>query len=219
MSAPCIRLVKASGVNVKLVAADSGQSLVYVSRTGDPTQFDVDAKTGQVAAEEGADCTAAAAVRLNVKTYMAPDLSADALGKAFNILVATFVLALLLESAFALLFNWRLFQEFVVGRSWRTIIMFAVSLTVVRQFDLDLMATLFDAYRGVSDMQVKRSWLTSALTAMIVGGGSVGVNRILVGLGFRSQISKVEEEHAQLASRRLAYISLTVRGISQDGGY
>ena len=69
----------------------------------------------------------------------------EALGQAFRILVAAFVLAVLLESAFELLFNWRLFQEYFVGKAWRTPIMFAISLAVVDQFGFDPLARLFTA--------------------------------------------------------------------------
>jgi hypothetical protein len=118
-----------------------------------------------------------------------PQVSDEALKKSFTILVAFYVVAFLLESAFALPFNWRLFQEFFVGKAWRTPIMFVGALLVVRNFDLDLMASLLDAYNPRADGTVpKGNWFTSALAAMILAGGSIGVNRILVAVGFRSQI-------------------------------
>jgi len=147
-----------------------------------------------------------------------PEVPPEALDKAFRLLVATFVLALLLESAFELLFNWRLFQAFFVGRAWRTPIMFAISLAVVRSFDLDLMAALFNAYHGGSGGLRAGSWVTSCLTAMIVSGGSVGVNKILIALRFRSQLPKLEQETPALAPDE-AWISVEVRGASADDQY
>jgi hypothetical protein len=140
-----------------------------------------------------------------------PEVPDAALKTAFNLLMAALVLALLMENAFALLFNWRLFQEFLVGRAWRTVIMFTVSLLVVDRFDLDLMASLFDAFHGAGGTRTHGNWLTTTLTAMIIAGGSAGVNRILVGLGFRSQLTKVEEERRELGKRNFAYLSVTVQ--------
>ena len=122
-------------------------------------------------------------------TDRTPSIPDSALSKAFNILVTAVVLALLLESACALLFNWRLFLEFFVGRAWRTPAMFGGAWLIVGIFDLDLMAALFDAYNPRADgLPSKGSWFTAALTAAILAGGSAGVNRILIGLGFRSQV-------------------------------
>jgi hypothetical protein len=211
MKAPCLRLVaNPAAVDVQVKPEPAGLVLVYTPRDTDPKQFNIDVKAGQPGADANAECTNATTTRLALTRDLqsVPD---KALGEAFNILVAAFVLALLMESAFALLFNWRVFQEFFVGRSWRSIIMFFVSLVVVRQFDLDLLAELFDAYNGETTGDVKRSWLTSVLTAMILAGGSVGVNRILVALGFRSQLPKAELERESLVVRNQAYVSVTVR--------
>jgi len=99
------------------------------------------------------------------------------------------VLALLLESAFALLFNWRLFLEFFAGKAWRTPIMFVGALLVVEAFNLGPHARLFDAYNPASGgARSAGSWFTAILTAMVLAGGSAGVNRILVALGFRTQV-------------------------------
>ena len=78
-----------------------------------------------------------------------PKLPDDILPQAFRILISAFVIAVLLESAFALVFNWRLFLEFFVGKAWRTPIMFGAALLVVRAFpQLDLIARLFAVYSG-----------------------------------------------------------------------
>ncbi len=94
-------------------------------------------------------CTAASQKRYVVAFDQTPTVSAAALQTSFNALVAAFVLAVALENAFALLFNWRLFQALLVGKAWRTPIMFVAALAVVRNFRFDLMATLFDVVYGV----------------------------------------------------------------------
>lgn len=58
------------------------------------------------------------------KTFMVtmdgtPQLAEGATTHALAILMQAFVLALLLEQAFALIFKWRLVQEVLVGRAWR----------------------------------------------------------------------------------------------------
>lgn len=144
-----------------------------------------------------------------------PRLPDDILPQAFRILMSAFVIAVLLESAFALLFNWRLFHEFFVGKAWRTPIMFAAAVLIVRAFpQLDLLARLFAVYSGAGTAQ--GTWATAALTAMILAGGSVGVNRILVALGFRSQ---VRPEIEQRPDDKQAWVSVRVRGAAPDAGY
>jgi hypothetical protein len=146
-----------------------------------------------------------------------PTVSDEALRKSFTVLVAAFAVALLLESAFALLFNWRLFQELLVGKAWRTPILFLGALAVVRLFHLDLMAALFDAYNPGVRPPSGGGGYTSVLTAMILAGGSVGVNRILVGLGFRSQI-RPDVAAVAPVNQNEAWISVLVRQKRRDGG-
>jgi len=213
LSAPCVRLTGNVGaLNVSQKSVDGAQLIAYTPTSTGPKIVAIDAMTGAAPSLADGNCPSGVAVRLLVTTSDSPAVPDAALGKAFNILMAAFVLSLLMESAFAMLFNWRVFQEFFVGRAWRTIIMFAVSLLVVRQFNLDLLASLFDAYQGTGREPVRQSWTTSILTAMIIGGGSAGVNRLFVALGFRSQMPKVEEEQRTLTTRNLAYISVTVSG-------
>lgn len=144
-----------------------------------------------------------------------PKLPDDILPQAFRILISAFVIAVLLESAFALVFNWRLFLEFFVGKAWRTPIMFGAALLVVRAFpQLDLIARLFAVYSG--SPAARGDWFTAVLTAMILAGGSVGVNRILVALGFRSQ---ARPEVEQRPDDKQAWVSVRVRGATPDAGY
>lgn len=134
------------------------------------------------------------------------------IGKAWTVLLTAFVLALLLEQAFALLFNWRLFLELVAGRAWRTPVMFAAAYAVSYNIDLDLIRDLASAY----DYKhvVISDHLTRALTAAILAGGSVGVNHLLIGLGFRSQI------RADLGPTPLdatqAWVAVYVVGAAED---
>lgn len=166
--------------------------------------------TAQVgSAVQAAGCAEAVTRHYVVSIGEAPSIPPAALGQAFRILVAAFVLAVLLESAFELLFNWRLFQEYFVGKAWRTPIMFAISLAVVNQFQFDPLARVFRAYH-TGGLHSQDGWLTATLSAMILAGGSVAVNRIMTSLGIRSPFPKAEQERARLSDKE-AYLSVTVR--------
>lgn len=137
-------------------------------------------------------CANPAARDYSASFSFTPTVSDAALSASFKILMAAFVLALLLESAFALLFNWRVFLAFFVGKAIRTPIMFIGALMVVRTFDFDLIASLLNAYYPQANQKdMAGGWFTSIFTAMILAGGSAGVNSIMVKLGVR--VDKREE--------------------------
>ncbi|MCP4506831.1 MAG: hypothetical protein GY826_10615, partial [Fuerstiella sp.] len=98
-------------------------------------------------------------------------------------LTKLFVLAVLVESALSLIFNWRVFLEFFNKRAIKTVVMFVVSLTVVRTFNIDIVADLMKVYDPDSS---PGDVMSTVLTALIVAGGSSGVNNLFVALGFRS---------------------------------
>jgi len=119
----------------------------------------------------------------------AQNLPAIALGnpdiyeKSLKALTMLFVIAVLLESAFALLFSWRVFLTYFSLTGVKTIIMFAISLTVVWVFKVDILATLISVYRSE---EVQSLVVSKVITAMILAGGSAAVNKVFVALGFRS---------------------------------
>lgn len=94
-----------------------------------------------------------------------------------------FILAVILESALALLFNWRPFVENLVPRAVRPVVAFIGALILVRLFDLDVVSTLVNA---VNNTRFEVGVPGQVLTAMVIAGGSAGVNTMLVALGFRA---------------------------------
>ncbi|WP_442577822.1 hypothetical protein ACSBOB_19950 [Mesorhizobium sp. ASY16-5R] len=208
-SGSCIQVVVPTDKkNIETIASNGITHALYTAPAG-MAPAKVTLKVGGAVATDKS-CPDGKDTEYLVSLGTTPEIPPDSLNKSFTILVTAFVLALLLESAFALLFNWRLFQEFFVGKAWRTPIMFAGALMVVRNFDLDLMAKLFDAYNPQAVGEASRStWFTSAITAMILAGGSVGVNRILVALGFRSQIR--EDVEAPKLDETQAWVAVLVR--------
>jgi len=107
---------------------------------------------------------------------------------SFSSLIILFVLAVLIESALAVIFNWRLFLEMFNGRGVKTLVAILVSWVVVVTFDLDqkVFEALLAAY-GITGEQTDRT-IGIILTTLILAGGSGGVNRILVALGYREKI-------------------------------
>jgi hypothetical protein len=163
-------------------------------------------------------CTNAVAKRYVVNLQDAQDVPEGTLAIAFRVLGSALVLAILLESAFELLFNWRLFQAFFVGKAWRSPIMFAISWLVAWQFKFDVLAPLFDAYAGRPAGTSTGSLATLVLTAMILAGGSVGVNRIMTRMGIRSPFPKIEDQRPTLDVTQ-AWVSITVKKTADDWRY
>lgn len=219
-SGPCITAVDppANGP-LEIARANALMYAVYTAPgavTTTPVHVVID--TGPKAALEGKPCESTERKRFDITVTRSPEIPNAALEQAFRILMAALVLAVLLESAFALLFNWRLFLEFFVGKAWRTPIMFAAALTIVRYFDFDLMARLFDVYGSEGRTRpYLGNVFTQTISAMVLGGGSVGVNRVLVALGFRSQV-RPETIEPTLEPLE-AYVAIRVRGMSDTSMY
>lgn len=100
-------------------------------------------------------------------------------------IVKLFVLAALLESALALLFNWRPFVVTLDGRAVKPLLTFIAALVLVFAFGLDDLEELLEAY-GSSPITGDGERVSQILEAMIIAGGSSGVNSLLRTLGFRA---------------------------------
>lgn len=117
---------------------------------------------------------------------------------SLSVLTMLFVVALLLESAFSTIFNWRVFLTYFSTRGVKTIIMIVVSFIVVYVFNFDVMATLIAAFKLPPELpagetkeialaKLIQSGPTSKfITSLILAGGSAGIYNLLVALGFRS---------------------------------
>ncbi len=119
-------------------------------------------------------------------------------------LTVLFVVAILIENALALVFNWKVYRAFFSERGLKPIASFVVSLIVVQQFGLDIVASLLDAY-GEASSATSSNLATEILTAMIVAGGSSGVNTVMRSLGYRSnqsaEVAKPPKDKAWIAVR------------------
>ncbi len=133
-------------------------------------------------------------------------LSGSALTAASTSVLTLFLIAVLLESALAVLFNWRPFIETFNARATRPLVAFAVAMLVVRSFSYDAVTALMDAVQGKTTASPAGT-LGEVVTAAILAGGSAGVNTMLVALGFREVKTpatiapKVSPQHAWIAIR------------------
>jgi hypothetical protein len=124
-------------------------------------------------------------------------------------LVQLFVLAVLLESALALLFNWRPFVVYLDGRAVKPLVSFIAALVVVWTFRTDIFAELLKAYGG--DLSGSGLTVSRILEAMVLAGGSSGVNTMLRGLGFRA-IPTAERQQEQRPPPDKAWLAVRLHG-------
>jgi hypothetical protein len=132
-------------------------------------------------------------------------LSGAGLSAATTTVLTLFLIAVLLESALALLFNWRPFIETFNARATRPLVAFVVAWIFVGAFHYDAVTALMQAVGGPA---VPTSVLGPLLTAAILAGGSAGVNTLLVALGFRQVRNPITETPKVPA--HLAWIALHV---------
>ncbi len=133
-------------------------------------------------------------------------LTGAGLTAASTTVLTLFLIAVLLESALAVLFNWRPFIETFNARATRPLVAFVVAMLVVRSFGYDAMTALMDAVQGKTTLSPAGT-LGQVVTAAILAGGSAGVNTMLVALGFREVKTpatiapQVSPQHAWIAVR------------------
>jgi len=125
--------------------------------------------------------------------------------ESLTALTKLFVLAILIESALSVIFNWRVFLTYFSLRGVRTIIMIAVSYFVVAVFNIDIVAELINVYQP-DEAHTRGNLPTEFITALILAGGSAGVHNIMRGLGYRSGAR--EEEVAPQPPRNEAWIAV-----------
>jgi hypothetical protein len=120
-------------------------------------------------------------------------------------LFLVFVIALLLESGLAILFNWRPFLLYVDGRGLRTVISVIVAYVFVAHFQIDIVTRLVNVYSQRNPPFANHA-LGRFITALIIAGGSAAVNNILVSLGFRAQ--KTADQVTPKPAKTEAWVSV-----------
>lgn len=133
--------------------------------------------------------------------------------KSLRALTILLVLAVVVENALAVIFNWRVFLAYFSLRGVRTVIMVAVSYALVETFDKDVLGSLLEAYdRGGDD---RSNMLTTFLTALIIAGGSSGVHNLMYALGYRD--SRREQEVNPTPPQDKAWVAVKVRRVDATG--
>ena len=127
---------------------------------------------------DGKPWTVSITVRDQAPTLTSPDLYKSSFKAVFSL----FILAVVVESGLALMFRWSPFLNLFDGRRLDPLVSFAFSLLLVWSFHLDVTTALMNTY---SNTTYPWGWEGLILTAMIIAGGSAGVNRMLQTLGFR----------------------------------
>lgn len=130
-------------------------------------------------------------------------------------LLKLFVLAILIENALAVLFNWRLFRAYFNLRGVKTLVMIVISLIAVFSFNLNIVAELLLQYDV--DLSPEDSKLASqVLTALILAGGSSGVNDLMVKFGWRDA-NRAKEKTVTAAPKNQAWIAIRVSRTNAAG--
>ena len=121
------------------------------------------------------------------KTAQEPETN-EIYTKSIAALTMLFVLAVLLENAFSIIFNWRVFLTYFSLRGVKTIIMVAISYLIVSLFKLDIVAALLNTYNAhtLEPEPIKSYFPSKFITALILAGGSAGVYNVMYALGYRS---------------------------------
>jgi hypothetical protein len=128
-----------------------------------------------------------AAPPVEATTPPPPGVPGDTLSTSVSVLIRLFVLAVILESALAVIYNWRPYLATFETRTTNPLITFFAALALVWLFNLDQVGALMRAYgSGAPEHSPDGQWASIIVTALVVAGGSSGVNRMLRSLGYRS---------------------------------
>jgi hypothetical protein len=153
--------------------------------------------------------TVGATERKSVVTVQAPDFPPDTYERAFRILFIAFVVALLLESGLTVLFNWRPFLMLFDARGARTVVSVIFAYIFVRAFHLNIVQDLVVAYTSqpIND-QTSSKFASEFISALILAGGSSGVNKLLVAMGYREM--KTAEQVVSKPPPQVAWIAVAL---------
>jgi len=157
--------------------------LLLLVTGGGPVVAEAPAATETCAVSAGAGAQPAGAVAGGDADVALPLLAGgtETYAASFRILFALLVLAVLLESGLAVIFNWRVYQTFV-GGGVKTPVTVACAVLLASVFHLDLVTDLVNLYTPEG---FPKGPVGTFLTALVLAGGSSGVNKVLVALGFR----------------------------------
>ncbi len=166
--------------------------------------------TDAVKYSDGTDHTVLVSVAAGAEppTLISPDIYSQ----SFKALFVLFIIATILESGLAVIFNWRPFIQLFDARGVKTIISFVFAWLFVIAFDLDIVTHLVNVYSGKAHPS---GFPGTFITALVLAGGSSGVNNLLVALGFRSV--RTAEQTAPKPPATEAWISVRLIRVDAKG--
>ena len=121
------------------------------------------------------------------------------------------IVVVLVESAMSTLFTWRVYRAVFNHRALKTPIMLAVGLMIVWGFGDHIFWRAPWCWSGAMQAGDTRSLLTQVVSAMIIAGGSSGINTLLQNLGLPALVLPDAPPRPQLAATE-AWISVQVNG-------
>lgn len=132
------------------------------------------------------------------------DTSGVQFGDLLAQLTGLFVVATIMESALALIFQWRLYREFFDGRAVKTVVMVAVGFAVVTQFNYDI----FDRIVRLAGGDGGDPALSKFLSALVLAGGSAAVFELFKALGLRAPVDPDQDKPKPPSDR--AWVSVRI---------
>jgi hypothetical protein len=129
-------------------------------------------------------------------------------------LLRLLILVIVVESAMAALFGWRVYRVLASGRALKTPLMFAVGLGIVLLFDYDIVARIVAGVTGTEVPQDAR-WFSALLSALVVAGGSSGINTVFLRLNLRNPLPPVEPAPRLDADQ--AWLAIRIRRVEAVG--
>jgi hypothetical protein len=171
-----------------------------------PVQILYRAKHTTTVVTESLTCTVGTQKQsVSITVTPASGFSTQAYPDAFKALFLLLVLAIFLESALAILFNWRPFVEIFNSRAVKPVVSLAFALFLVYKFRIDLISTLA---KLINPTVPPLDDSGRILTAMVIAGGSSAVNNLMVGFGFRQQ--RTPEQMAPKPPANKGWISVSI---------
>lgn len=100
------------------------------------------------------------------------------------------VISIILEQALALIFDWKPFRETFDRKAVKPLVSFLFAGAIVHEFGLDVVSALIRAYGGDRE---SIGTVSKLVTALVLAGGSGGINRILQRLGVRTNLDQKDD--------------------------
>ena len=117
----------------------------------------------------------------------------DNLPEATQIFGWLLVVVILMENAFAVIFNSRFFLIFFSRKGLRSLVMIIGASIVVWNFKLDVFTDLFNALVP-PNRRVEPGLFSGLLSALTLSGGSVGLHNLMKKLSIRSERKDIDEK-------------------------